>query len=132
NLANQSIGLAIDSSGNLWVSDGLNNRVLRYPASALGAQPSNDPAADLVLGQPDFVTTALPKDFAITSKGTLNQPGALAFSPSGLLFVADSATPGRVLVYPPPFSSGQSAARIMGVIVVATGAQPPAPIVFSE
>lgn len=136
-LANQFIGMAFDSSGNLWVSDGLNNRVLRYPASALGAQPANDPAADLVLGQPDFLTTAInQKTFTIGSKGTLQQPGALAFSPSGLLFVADSALvpngPGRVLVYSPPFSTGQAAARIMGVIVVATGAQPPAPIVFSQ
>ena len=118
-ITNQFIGLAFDDSGNLYVSDGLNNRVLRFPASALGSQPTNDPAADLVLGQPDFVTNTIPKDFTLVGKDTLLQPGAMAFSPTGLLFVADSAagdfTGGRILVYVAPFSNGQSAARIMGV-----------------
>jgi len=47
-------GVAIDATGNLWVADTMNNRVLRFPfAPALG-MPSAE--ADLVLGQPDFST----------------------------------------------------------------------------
>ncbi len=42
-------GMTFDS-GNLYVSDGGNNRVLRFPASALGANATNEPAADLVVG----------------------------------------------------------------------------------
>src|ERR1700682_1627188 len=34
-------GLAFDASGNLWVSDAGNNRVLRYPSGLLGSSPSN-------------------------------------------------------------------------------------------
>lgn len=44
----------VDRSGRLWVADSSNNRVLMYEnASSLS---SFGPAADLVLGQPDFDT----------------------------------------------------------------------------
>lgn len=122
-LQGQYVGMTFDSAGNLWVSDANNNRVLRYPAAELAAGAANDPAADLVLGQPDFVSTALPKDFNNISKNALFQPGGLAFSPQGELFVVDSRN--RVLVYAgQPFTSGQNAARIMGVIVQQSGAPP--------
>lgn len=132
-IQNQFIGIAFDNSGNLWVSDGVNNRVLRYPASSLGSQAAFDPAADVVLGQPDFLTTAIPKDFNVVSKTTLSQPGAIAFSPSGVMFVADSAAPtGRVVVYVGPFTTAQAAARIMGVVPVASGAPAPSPLLLSQ
>lgn len=123
----QFVGLAVDASGNLWVSDGNNNRILRYPAATLSAATSQ-PAADLVLGQTDFATTKLPQNFNRSSKNGVTQPGALAFSPSGLLFVADSAN--RVLVYVPPFTTGESASRIMGIVVVPQGS--PAPTGFTD
>ena len=44
-----SVGLTFDSAGNLWVADSGNNRVLRFNASALGAQPKSNPSADVVL-----------------------------------------------------------------------------------
>ncbi len=40
-LTNQLVGLAFDSSGNLWVSDGGNNRVLRYPVASLASGQSS-------------------------------------------------------------------------------------------
>jgi sugar lactone lactonase YvrE len=46
-------GLAIDASGNLWVGDELNDRVLRYANAATIASGS---AASQVLGEPDFAT----------------------------------------------------------------------------
>ena len=52
-------GLAFDRQGNLWFSDALNNRVLRYPKSVLDAG-ANGLAADLVLGEPDFKTNTAP------------------------------------------------------------------------
>jgi hypothetical protein len=52
-------GIAFDPQGNLWLSDAGNNRVLRYPKSALDAGV-NGPAADLVLGEPDFRTSNQP------------------------------------------------------------------------
>jgi uncharacterized protein (TIGR03437 family) len=122
NLSGFVIGMTFDSSGNLYVSDAGNNRVLRFPASALGSAPANEPAADLVLGQLDFATSKLPQPFFIDQKTILAAPGGLTFSPAGQLFVTDSAgcpsTPcGRVMVYAPPLASGMNAARIMGVVI---------------
>ena len=48
--------LTFDKDGNLWFSDTLNNRVLRYPVGALNAG-ANGPAADVVLGQLSFQRT---------------------------------------------------------------------------
>jgi sugar lactone lactonase YvrE len=51
-----SAALTIDSAGNLWLTDAGNNRVVRYPASALGDSSPNGPEADLVLGQLGMTT----------------------------------------------------------------------------
>ena len=52
-------GIALDAQGNLWVADAGNNRVLRFPASQLAAG-TIEPAADRVIGQPDFVSNDAP------------------------------------------------------------------------
>ncbi|HLJ46580.1 MAG TPA: hypothetical protein VKU01_11265 [Bryobacteraceae bacterium] len=106
-------GLVFDSSGNLWISDPGNNRVLRYPASSLST--SFEPSADTVLGQPDFVSTSLPGTIDPRDKKLLIQPAGLAFDPSGRLFVAEGGNLlARVVVYAPPYTG--TASRIMGVI----------------
>ncbi|MCZ2154655.1 MAG: hypothetical protein LC114_12270 [Bryobacterales bacterium] len=111
------VGLAFDGSGNLWVTDFGNNRVLRFPAASLGSGASNGPAADLVLGQPDFTTTTAPPTSGLPArqnKNGIRLPFSVAFVPGpGLLCVGD--TLGRVLVYQNPSASGQAAARILGV-----------------
>ena len=123
-LANDSNGniyqtyMAFDSSQNLWVADVLNNRVLRYPVSVLGANASSGPAADLVLGQLDFASNGTP----ITDPTNLTflfLPTGIAFDLQGRLFVSDSQASGysRILVYSSPVvRSGQSANRIIGVV----------------
>ncbi len=110
-------GLAFDAQGNLWVSDPGNNRVLRFPASELGAGAANQPPADVVLGQNDFSSNSLPSNLTRSAKNFLSQPAGLALDPEGRLFIADSAN--RVVVYTPPFAIGQSIARIMGVVTTA-------------
>src|SRR5258708_6408939 len=72
-------GLAFDPQGNLWVSDPVNNRVLRFPAASL-APNTPEPAADIVLGQVDFVTGTL----ASTNRTQMN-PGVTVV-PAGLAF----------------------------------------------
>ncbi len=131
-------GIAIDAQGNLWVSDAGNNRVLRFPASVLGPGATNGPSSDLVLGQPDFVSTQIPAGAAQSQCGAstvssercgknfLIQPTGLGFDAAGRLFIADDAN--RVLVYTPPFVIGQLASRVMGV-VLPTAAQPIPPLV---
>jgi uncharacterized protein (TIGR03437 family) len=116
-------GLAIDAQGNLWFSDALNNRVLRYPASALTAG-TNMPEADIVLGQPDFITNAPLATGAQnrTTKNAMRAPSGLALDSVGRLFVADEL--GRVLVYTAPYFIGKEASRILGISVVQAGQQP--------
>lgn len=104
-------GLAFDSSGNLWVADTRNNRVLRFPAAALKTG-TNGPKADLVVGQPDFTTTT-----AVTSRNSktgLVGPQGIGFDAAGRLLVTDGAS--RLLVYAPGISSNAAVAiRIAGV-----------------
>jgi uncharacterized protein (TIGR03437 family) len=110
-------GMTFDADGNLWFSDNGNNRVLRYPAAAL-AQGANQPAADIVLGQPDFKSNGLAP---VTQGGTpaaLNKsftarPTALTFDDAGRLYVCDAY--GRILVYAPNPRTGSAATRLVGL-----------------
>jgi uncharacterized protein (TIGR03437 family) len=119
--------LAFDSSGNLWVTDPGNNRVLRFNAKVLGSQPMPGPNADLVLGQQDFVTrTYSPLGNPLTSVSAINTPTGIAFDSGGRLFISESVSSqrGRILVWNPPFAGGQFASRIIGVDL--DSPQPPA------
>ncbi len=121
NVQNQTnparVGLEFDPNGNLWVTDFGNHRVLRYPAASLGNGASNAPAADLVLGQPDFTTTTVPSNSGLAArqnKAVVRNPSSIAFVPNAnLLCVGDAL--GRVLVYTNPGANAQPAARILGV-----------------
>ncbi|HVW87620.1 MAG TPA: hypothetical protein VHB50_23190 [Bryobacteraceae bacterium] len=110
--------LTFDSSGNLWATDPGNNRILRYNVSALGAQATPGPSADVVLGQQDFVTgTYAPVGNAQISLAAIRTPSGITFDAGGRLFVGESvgSQRGRILVWNPPFSTAQRASRILGV-----------------
>jgi sugar lactone lactonase YvrE len=96
-------GVAVDRGAvpnHLYVADFTNNRVLGYRnvTSFVNNQP-----ADLVIGQPDFYSSACNQN-APLGKTTLCQPNGLAVDKSGNLFVADYGN-NRVLKYAPPFAS---------------------------
>jgi len=95
--------LAFDSSGNLWVADQNNNRVLEYKAPF-----STHEAASLVIGQSSFTGSAT----ATTSTG-LSGPTGLAFDSSHNLWVVDMGN-SRVLEYTAPFSTGEAATLVIG------------------
>lgn len=115
--------MAFDSGGNLYVADAGNHRVLRYPRGSLG--PGYAPAADMVMGQPNFSTADAPAVNADSraNKDVLLAPaGVTVDRASGRLYVADGLL--RVLVYTPGApAQGVRAVRIMGISRPAQGQQ---------
>lgn len=121
--------LGFDANGNLWVSDPVNSRVLRYPAAALGDSATNAPEADLVIGQSNFTslqTVDWGRSESRLLKSAILQPMGVAFDPAGRLLVTDTAN--RLMVYAPPFQTGMSAARYAGLVVSVQG-QPALPAI---
>ena len=109
----------IDDIGNMWVADGGNNRVLRYPFNPATKEIAKD--ADLVLGQPDFNKGG---DYSQASvfNGTsweVNTKLNGMYSPNGIiikdnvLYVCDQGNH-RILKFRPPFSNGMSASGTFG------------------
>ncbi|MEO8232338.1 MAG: alpha/beta hydrolase-fold protein [Ignavibacteriota bacterium] len=78
---NDPLRVFIDSLGSLWVSDYLNNRVLRFDNASSKSNGSN---ADVVLGQPNFTTN--------TGGTTINKmkgPVGVFVDGNGCLWVTD-------------------------------------------
>ena len=98
-------GSTFDASGNLWVSDHLNSRVLEFTSPF-----SNGESASLVIGQPSFTTNECS---SINAQSALCGPGGLVFDSSGNLWVADSGH-NRILEFVSPFSDGESASLVIG------------------
>jgi sugar lactone lactonase YvrE len=100
--------LAFDSSGNLWVADKGNNRVLKYSAPFSNGMP-----AVAVLGQGDFTSNSPNQGNASPSANSLSAPQGLQFDSDGGLFVGDSSN-NRTLRFSPPFSNGMAASIVIG------------------
>ena len=99
----QPAALAFDASGDLWVADSFNNRVLEFvPPFSSGM------AADLVLGQASFLTNG-----AGSLSWQLNGPDSVAFDAAGDLWVAEFLN-NRLVEYVPPFTDGVSASVVLG------------------
>jgi sugar lactone lactonase YvrE len=75
--------VAVDANGTLWVSDAINNRLLRFNNAAAKA---NGASADGILGNPIFTTTI---DF-VTARYSVSRPQGLAIDATGTLWVADT------------------------------------------
>ncbi len=115
--------IAFDDSGNLWLTDPGNRRVLEFAAADVARPGGAGLTAICVLGQLDFGTTRTNLSVTVANLKVADQfaiPSALAFDSKGRLFVADydasASTFSRVLAFVPPFSTAMSASRIMGVV----------------
>ncbi len=97
--------VAFDSSGNLWVADEGNNRVLEF------AHPfKSGELASVVLGQSDFTSSA-----SATAQNGLNDPYGVALDPAGNVWVADTGN-NRVLEFlkGSGFTTGEDASLVLG------------------
>jgi hypothetical protein len=97
-------GTAFDSSGNLWVADIFDNRVLEFVPPF-----TSNMNASLVLGQTDFVSFGA----ATSGASGMNGPIGIAFDSTGNLFVIDNGN-NRTLVFEPPFTTGMNATLVLG------------------
>jgi uncharacterized protein (TIGR03437 family) len=117
-------GLAIDASGNLWVADPGNHRVLRFPFNGSTIATT----ADRVLGQFSFTSGTVMQPPAGTPTQlypySLYAPSGVAFDKAGNLYVSDSYS--RVLYYTAQ-TTGSAALRILGVNQEPTQTNPTAP-----
>ncbi len=100
--------LTIDGSGNLWVADTGNNRVLEYNNPLM----TGNLAAIKVVGQPDFVSNQSNQG-ASESAATLANPAGLTVDAGGNLYVADTYNC-RVLRFQSPVVNGESASQVWG------------------
>jgi len=100
--------LSLDVSGNLYVAEFNNNRVLRYDnplADFMGA------LADLVIGQPDFTTGTA--NTGGLSAGSLSGPSGVAVDAQGSLYVGEFFN-NRVLRFDSPLVNGDTAGVVLG------------------
>ena len=98
--------MEIDLDGNMWVADGGNNRVLRFPVDPATGEIAR--AADLVLGQRSFHGEGTG-----TALDEMHAPSAVRMAKDGRLYVADTLN-NRVLVFQSAFQSGMPAAQEFG------------------
>ena len=100
--------VTLDSSGDLWVSDVSNSRVLEYTSPF-----SNGMAATLEIGQSSLDDYSSCEPTSVPTARKLCSPEGLSFDKEGNLWVADSDN-NRVLEFKPPFATGMSASVEIG------------------
>ena len=96
--------IAVDGSGNMWVADRDNHRILKFNDVNSKANGAN---ADLVLGQTDFNTMT----YAWTQSGMYGPNGVAIYGTT--VWVADQSNY-RVLRFDNPTTNGAAASGVLG------------------
>jgi uncharacterized protein (TIGR03437 family) len=110
NTLNRPRAVTFDASGNLWVADSGNNRVVRY-SSAVLENPS--PEIDTVVGQKDFGSNTANAGGSVSATG-LDTPAGLAFDPQNNLYISDFNNT-RVLKFDAPLGPSAQSPAASGV-----------------
>jgi sugar lactone lactonase YvrE len=108
-------GIAVDGSGNLYVADSLNNRMLEFATpftACANTFPCVGGAASVVLGQGMSFSTGTANSGGI-SASSLDGPLGVAVDGSGNAYVADAGN-NRVLEYNAPVMTGAAASLVFG------------------
>lgn len=105
---NLPTSIAADGSGNVFVADTVNNRVLGFPAGS-----GNGPAATLDYGHAGSFSSPTPNDNGAGAAGSpsaanLNSPEGVALGTNGRLWIADFGN-NRVLQFAAPTFPGSTA-----------------------
>ncbi|EQA37594.1 NHL repeat protein [Leptospira inadai serovar Lyme str. 10] len=100
--ANDPTGVALDSSGNVYIAEFYNNRILRFP--------SGSTTADTVYGQAGSFTTNTVNMGGMPNENTLKAPVHLSFDASGGMYVADAYN-NRALYFP---AGSTTATKVFG------------------
>ncbi len=108
------MGLLVDATGNLYVADSNNGRVLRFPTPF---SHQSNPPADLVLGKSTFMTPFT----SDANARNMSNPYGLAFAGNNGLLVSDQAL-NRVLFF--PFTKGTFSAADNGTAATKVLGQP--------
>jgi len=109
---NGPLSVAFDATGNLWIADTGNNRVLRIPAANLSVPAPV--AADTVIGQANFSSGQADGGGAV-SNAAFNEPVGIAFDVLGDLYVADRNNT-RVLMFPGPLTPSSAANAVANIV----------------
>ncbi len=102
------LGIGIDSKNRIWVSDSMNNRVVRFDSKF-----HNGDAAVLVLGQPDFVQNFANQNLGVANASTLSNPQGLYVRNSGDVWVGDTSN-NRTLRFMSEFKNGMKSIMVLG------------------
>lgn len=95
------IGVAVDQSGNVWVGDTSNNRMLEYNETVSATMPAANATADTVFGEAGSFTSSSPPNIGPNS---LDGPQGVIVDGNGNLFVDDVVTD-RVLEFFSPLTT---------------------------
>jgi sugar lactone lactonase YvrE len=111
---NQPYDVTVDGSGNVYVADFRNNRVLEYD-NPLGSCSTCDTSADHVIGQPNFqsIIANAGKGVTAPSDQSLSSPIGVAVDLMGNLYVVDYAN-SRMLEFYSPLTTDAAADVVFG------------------